>query len=91
MPKEEFVKIIDLVHSFAHSDALDNVDEDVITSMTDFFRTFLEVKVTPKQACDILDTPAHTINNIVYRKVPKSERYKTYWMMKLSSIIDYMK
>lgn len=89
--KNNLIKIIDILHSCAHNGAFDNMDEDIIDSISDFLRIFLDVKVTTEQACKILGKPPHTIKNIVNRKLKKENRYKSYWLIKLKSIIDCIK
>lgn len=88
---ENLIKIIDMVHACAHNGAFDNLDEDTIELISDFFRIFLDIKVTTEQACKILNKQPYTIKNIVNRKMPKEERYKSYWMIKLESLLKYIK
>lgn len=87
--KKNIIDIIDKIHSAAHSGAFDNLDEDIIDNISNFLRIFLDIKVTASQASIIFKKPLHAINNVVYRKMPKEDRYKSHWLIKLSSLSKF--
>lgn len=83
---EKLLKLVDFIYEAAHNGAFNNADEEVIDSISDFFRTLLDIKVTKEQGAAIFNKNINTIKINVFRKLPKENSFKRYTLIKLKEL-----